>query len=205
MHINIYFNNKKIILCDTPESIKQQSEDIILENPDNIALQSLIAKTEETDFTSGIVIDKNFSSLQKKFFQQFTAIEAAGGVVENEDQEILFIYRLGKWDLPKGKMEDNEASSTCALREVEEETGLLGLTLKNKIGETYHTYKAYGNYFLKTTHWYHIICSKDQPLQPQTEENIEKAIWVTRQNLQEVMANTYPSIQEVLDRFFQKP
>jgi 8-oxo-dGTP pyrophosphatase MutT (NUDIX family) len=52
-------------------------------------------------------------------------IKAGGGIVVNEQNEVLLIYRRGKWDLPKGKLDDGETIEECALREVKEETGLL--------------------------------------------------------------------------------
>jgi 8-oxo-dGTP pyrophosphatase MutT (NUDIX family) len=131
-------------------------------------------------------------------------IEAAGGIVQNSKKEILFIYRLDKWDLPKGKMEKGEKPDECALREVQEETGVSRLTVKEKIGETYHTYDAFGKHFLKVTHWYYITCPAVQQLIPQTEEDITAIEWVAVKNIKEQLKNTYPSIKDILEVFFDK-
>lgn len=51
---------------------------------------------------------------------------AAGGVVVDECGRVLLVHRpkYDDWTLPKGKLDDGESLSECALREVEEETGL---------------------------------------------------------------------------------
>ncbi len=65
--------------------------------------------------------------LLKYLFKKMKVITAAGGMVVNPKKEILFIYRNRRWDLPKGKTEKNEGIETCAIREVEEETGVRNL------------------------------------------------------------------------------
>ena len=118
---------------------------------------------------------------------------------------MLFIYRLDKWDLPKGKIETGETAETAALREVTEETGLGQLQLMGKIGETYHTYNAYGKHYLKTTHWFYMSCSSKQLLIPQTEENIADIKWIKTKNVDLPLQHTYPSIKDILGLFFNKP
>jgi NUDIX domain len=88
---------------------------------------------------------------------------------------------------------------------VEEETGVTKLKLKKKVGETYHTYDAFGKHFLKTTHWYYMTCSKEQHLVPQTEEDITAIKWVATKDIKEPMADTYPSIKDILSVFFDEP
>jgi hypothetical protein len=88
---------------------------------------------------------------------------------------------------------------------VEEETGVTHLTIEQKIGETYHTYNAYGKHFLKTTHWYYMTCSSKQKLVPQTEENIDQIKWVATKDISEPLNNTYPSIKDILVLFFNIP
>jgi len=205
MYIKIYFDDKPVYLCN--ELNKELTE--ILHHPDAIfmdelsgpAIKSLLHEINKPDFHAGAILHDNLDKLKKSFFKHFTAIEAAGGIVQNDKKELLFIYRLDKWDLPKGKVEKGEDLQTCAVREVEEETGATNLTLHNKIGETYHTYNAFGKHYLKTTHWYYITCSSKQSLVPQTEENIAAIKWVKIKNLQEPMSNTYPSIKDMVEKF----
>ncbi len=131
------------------------------------------------------------------FKQNFTVIEAAGGVVM-KNQEMLFIYRNGKWDLPKGKLEVNESIPVCALREVEEECGISQLTIVKELAVSYHTYRQAGENVLKITYWFLMHCTDESPLIPQTEEGIELVEWKNDQAVQLALENTYPNIKLVL-------
>lgn len=209
MHIKIYFDDKPVYLCDEIDlqlnEILHHPDAVFIDELSNAAIKSLLHEIIKPEFHAGVVWDKDLAKLKKAFFKHFTAIEAAGGIVQNEKKQLLFIYRLGKWDLPKGKMEKGEKTDECALREVEEETGLTKLKLKNKIGETYHTYNAFGKHFIKTTYWYFITCSSKQVLTPQTEEDITKIKWISTKDIEEPMSNTYASIKDILTTFFDKP
>lgn len=209
MYIKIYFADKPVILCD--EINKELNE--ILHHPDAVfideissrALKSMLHEIKKEEFHAGVIWHKDLSELKKAFFKNFTVIEAAGGIVQNDKKEILFIKRLGKWDLPKGKMEKGEKPEDCALREVTEETGVKKLSLKKKTGETYHVYDEYGKHFLKISHWYYMTCSSLQELVPQTEENITEIKWVKTIDIKDPIKNTYPSIKDILSRFFDSP
>lgn len=209
MHIKIYFDDKPVYLCD---EINQELNEI-LHHPDAVfvdelsgaAIKSLLHEIAKPEFHAGVVWNTDLEKLKKAFFKNFTLIEAAGGIVQNEKKQLLFIYRLEKWDLPKGKMEKKEKADECALREVEEETGVTKLKLKNKVGETHHTYNAFGKHFLKTTYWYYMTCSSKQALKPQTEENITEIKWINTKDIKEPMENTYASIKDILSTFFDKP
>jgi len=209
MHIKIYFGDKPVFLCD--EIDKELNE--ILHHPDavfmdeisNPAIKSLLHEIKKEEFHAGVIWNKDLEALKKVFFKNFTLIEAAGGIVQNNKKELLFIFRLDKWDLPKGKMEKGEKPDACALREVEEETGVTNLKLKKKVGETYHTYDAFGKHFLKVTHWYYMTCPAAQTLVPQTEEDITAIKWVATKDIKEPIANTYPSIKDILKAFFDEP
>ena len=134
----------------------------------------------------------------KAFKSQFKIIKAGGGVVLNENDEILFIYRLDKWDLPKGKLDEGESIKQCAVREVEEECNLKRLELKQKICTTFHSYTGSKNYLIKKSYWYLMRVKGKQELIPQTEENITDVRWFDPNNLEEVKANTYEAIKEVI-------
>jgi len=209
MHIKIYLGNKPVFLCDElNDELKE-----ILHHPDAVfideitspAIKSLLHEIKKEEFHAGVMQDPDLVKLKKEFFKHFTLIEAAGGIVQNNKKDLLFIYRLDKWDLPKGKIEIGETPDECAIREVEEETGVTNLSLKKKIGETYHTYDAFGKHFLKTTHWYYMTCPNEQTLTPQTEEDITSLKWVHTKNIKEPIANTYPSIKDILSKFFDEP
>ncbi|MEH6306376.1 NUDIX domain-containing protein [Olivibacter sp. CPCC 100613] len=127
-------------------------------------------------------------------------IGAAGGLVRNGDGDILFIHRLGKWDLPKGKIDPGEKSKRAALREVEEECGIRVDYLGPKIMSSYHAYEIKGNVVLKKTNWYEMGVNKKPKLIPQTSEDITDAQWIQPEQTHEILSNTYGIIKDVLEK-----
>ena len=130
-------------------------------------------------------------------------IIAAGGLVQNTNGEILLIFRRGFWDLPKGKLDAGELIPECAIREVQEETGIQTLDLGPLICTTTHTYfDTWLNQDVeKHTHWYAMLSLANETLVPQTEEDIEKIEWVTIENLPQYLRQTYPTIRTVFEAF----
>ena len=129
-------------------------------------------------------------------------IIAAGGLVTNNNNELLMIFRRGKWDLPKGKLDEGETIEECAVREVEEETGIGNLELGSLLGITYHEYfdKYVNEDVIKETHWYLMKAKGSTEAFPQTEEDILEIKWVPDENLEECLKNTYSTIKEVLEQ-----
>ncbi len=125
-------------------------------------------------------------------------IQAAGGLVKNENGKILFMLRRDKWDLPKGKLDPGESLETCALREVKEETGVHQLDLIKFLVVTEHEYEERGRAILKETHWYLMKANGDQVLIPQIEEDITDLRWLGASEFNIVQRNTYPAILDVL-------
>jgi 8-oxo-dGTP pyrophosphatase MutT (NUDIX family) len=132
-------------------------------------------------------------------------IIAAGGIVINANNEILMIFRRGKWDLPKGKLDENESIEDCAVREVAEETGLENIKLEQYIGKTYHEYfdKWLQEDVVKETCWFKMKVLNSNKLIPQLEEDIEKVEWVGMQDLNMKLQNTYQNIQEIIDKYLK--
>lgn len=138
------------------------------------------------------------NKLWDEFLKNHTLIEAAGGVVRNKNGEFLIIYRRGKWDLPKGKAELMESMQHTALREVKEECGIVGLSIKNLLAITWHTYREKKKNVLKKTHWF-LMETSETTLTPQTEEDIEKALWVKPEKFRELMRQSYASLQDMVE------
>ena len=209
MQIVIYFSEKPVYLCDsldaTLKEILKHPDAIYLDEATTPAIHALLHEIKKPEFHAGVICTPDFEKLKKVFFKHFDLLEAAGGIVQNKEKEILFIFRKGKWDLPKGKIEKKETPETAALREIEEETGAKHLTLKKKIGETYHYYEAFGKKILKTTHWFYFVSSKPQNLKPQEEEDITEISWIPTRDIREPMQNTYASIKSILSDFFDTP
>ena len=139
-------------------------------------------------------IELNNQAEFDNFARNFRIIHAAGGIERNEQEEILMIYRLDKWDFPKGKVEAGEQYAEAAIREVEEETGLKDITLGEPLPSTFHTYELRGEPILKETHWY-AMRAHSQSLTPQTVEDITQAVWVPFEEVGSKMESSYPSLQ----------
>lgn len=129
-------------------------------------------------------------------------IIAAGGLVQNLKGEFLFIFRRGKWDLPKGKTEKGEKIEDAAIREVQEECGISELKIIRPLLKTFHTYELKGKKILKETHWFLMKTNWQGKLIPQNEEDITEAIWVDKKIVKELLENTYDSIKEVVKGIF---
>ena len=164
--------------------------------PANLDLS--IQQLETTEIPGIIIEDANEAVISNQLIISYSPVDAAGGVAFNENGEILMIFRRGKWDLPKGKRDDDENMEECALREVKEETGLKHLGLGIKICDTFHIYSQYGEQILKRTAWYKMSGTSNDKLKPQKEENILEARWVKEQDLAPLVEKTYEAVKEVL-------
>ena len=134
----------------------------------------------------------------KKITKTVKLVEAAGGLVRNDEGNHLFIYRNEKWDLPKGKIEKGEKTKVAAVREVEEECGIKVSELNDKICKTYHMYFWKGDTVLKKTHWYLMKHKGKAKLVPQIEEGITDVRFFSREKIATILDNTFPSIIDVL-------
>lgn len=143
------------------------------------------------------VLAENVNELRKAFFSLFPLIHAAGGVIHDGDDEYLVIDRKGYADLPKGKAEEGEGPVETAMREVMEETGLKGVNVIDRIGETYHTYYIDGQMVLKETVWFSMSVPGRPKLTPETAEGITCARWVSRKMMGEEAQNTYNSLKDL--------
>jgi 8-oxo-dGTP pyrophosphatase MutT (NUDIX family) len=133
--------------------------------------------------------------LFKKLTEKIPVQRAGGGLVYNNKGEVLFIFRNGKWDLPKGGKEKGEKMPTTAMREVEEETGVNRLTVTKKLQKTYHVFKRNGRFKLKITHWFEMTSDFDGIPLAQADEGIEKVAWFNPEQIQEALKNSYENIK----------
>lgn len=129
-------------------------------------------------------------------------IIAGGGIVTNELGELLMIFRRGKWDLPKGKLDKGESIEECALREVEEETGVQNLQLGQLLLVTQHEYfdKWVQADVIKETHWYRMYVAGVPALVPQTEEDITAIEWTKLEEVAIRLNESYETIKQVLEK-----
>lgn len=174
---------------------------VLIDDVEAPQVRQMIAQLVEEPFKNVrfVIRPHNYDEAKADFMSLFKVVDAAGGVVE-KGKKVLLIYRLGKWDFPKGKLDKKENFKTAAVREVEEETGLK-VALKEKIGTTWHTYTFRKKRILKRTKWYRMECLNDVNLAPQAEEKIEKAEWFTRKKASKAFGDTYNSIKFVWETY----
>ena len=207
MFIKIYFGNKPVFLCDEVNAeiheYMHHPDAIFIDEINAPAINTLMHEIAKPEFHAGIIWHKVFQKLKTAFFRHFELVQAGGGLVENEKNEILMIFRRGKWDLPKGKLDKGESLEACAIREVREETGIKYIELGEKAITTYHTYDEFGKHILKESHWYHMTGKADEKPVPQVEEGITDIRWVPRSKLEKYRKETYAAISQVLDALNQ--
>jgi 8-oxo-dGTP pyrophosphatase MutT (NUDIX family) len=203
MFTKIYFNDKPLFLCDAVDENLQpyvhHDDAIFIDELNSHTIKSMIHEMAIADVHAGVFYHANLEELKKAFFKKFTVIQAGGGLVQNEDKNVLMIFRRGKWDLPKGKLDKGETIEECAVREVEEETGLRNVKLKSPLMITYHTYHEGTKFILKESHWFTMSAKGDQQLVPQVTEDIHELKWVSCNKLEPYLKNSFPSIVDVLE------
>jgi ADP-ribose pyrophosphatase YjhB (NUDIX family) len=161
-------------------------------------LHPIIDSLEKTKkYNRVVIVSEDVEKLWHDFQEIYKIIEAAGGVVRNDKNEVLVIFRLGIWDLPKGKIDKGETPEIAAVREIQEETGLNDVKLGDFICHTYHTYTMKEKRVLKKTWWYK-MSTPEMTLIPQTTEDIEQAIWVELTSFLNTKPTIYGSILDVL-------
>jgi ADP-ribose pyrophosphatase YjhB (NUDIX family) len=158
----------------------------------------ILAHKYDVFFRQIFLVDKHPEKVFEKLLEKCKVIEAAGGLVFNEKKELLLIFRNGKWDLPKGKIEKNETPEEAGVREVEEECGIGKLKITATAAATYHTYFHNEKYVLKKTYWYKMSCADEKTLVPQREEGITEVKWMNEEEVKKAMANTYHSIRDIV-------
>lgn len=159
------------------------------------AVKAAIKALMKNKLEAAYIYHPNHEEILKKFSKKIPLVTAAGGVVTNKEGKVLFIYRNSKWDLPKGKREKGETLEECALREVEEETGVQGLKIENFLRTTYHIFKRNGKYKLKEVHWYAMRTSYDGPLVGEANEGIEKVKWKGPVKIDKALEKSYINIK----------
>lgn len=151
--------------------------------------------------TPGITVyGEEPEKIWQKFAAHYKRVSAAGGIVQRENGDILFIKRLGKWDLPKGKVEPGETLPDAAVREVMEETELDWLKIQYFIDTTFHMYREKtGQMVLKDTHWFKMEFLGTKEAKPQVEEGITEVSWKNDQDIEnQVFKNTFQNIHLIL-------
>ena len=205
MYIKIYFDDKPLFLCDAVEgeiqTLVHHDDAMFIDELNLHTVKSMIHEMQLPKVHAGVFFHPDLTELKKAFWKKFTVLQAAGGLVINDKEEILLIFRRGKWDLPKGKLDKGETLEQCAIREVQEETGLKKIKLQSPIITTYHTYHEGTRFILKESHWFGMNTSSEEKLIPQTEEDIHEIKWVKADELDKYKKDSFPSIRDVLEAY----
>jgi 8-oxo-dGTP pyrophosphatase MutT (NUDIX family) len=187
----VFVNEKPLFL--TNEIAKETDFQLFL--LESIDIEQLIVKMFNNKIKKAYLYYPDEKEILKKVKEKIPVAKAGGGLVYNKKGEVLFIYRNGKWDLPKGGKEKGEDIEVTSMREVEEETGVGKLKIKKKLQKTYHVFKRNGRYKLKVTHWFEMTSTFDGELIPQANEGIEKVAWLNPEQVQEALKNSYENIK----------
>ncbi|WP_343487791.1 NUDIX domain-containing protein [Allomuricauda sp. d1] len=158
------------------------------------AIFEAIEKLSKKKLKKAYIYDPD-DTILKKFSAKIPIVTAAGGLVKNKKGKILFIYRNDKWDLPKGKIDKGETIENCALREVEEETGVKGLVVDDYLKTTYHIFKRNGQFQLKQVYWFTMHTKYDGKLKPQKNEGITKVRWKGPKKTKKALKKAYHNIK----------
>ena len=196
----VFINDKPIILTD---SLLVES-DFKLFHYKNTFVPEILHKLTEGSLKGIVLYSENLQESWEDFKTHFKVITAAGGLVVNQNNEFLFIFRGNKWDLPKGRIEKGENIEETALREVEEECGIHELQLNTFLLTTYHIFFHNKKGKLKETYWYLMNTSFDKKLTPQLDEGITIAEFKIKESVAEALTNSYANIHLVFDAYNQK-
>ena len=193
--IRIFVGDKPIILTTAVEQ-ETDFRNYLLET---VNIGKVLKEIKTKDIAAIRLIDSDKQGMLKKFLKLLPNVVAAGGKVYNSRGEVLFIYRNNKWDLPKGKAESRETIDKAAIREVEEETGVSGLSIIKPLEMTYHIFKRNGKHKIKITYWFEMQTDFDGQLFPQEKEGITKVEWLNSDQVKVALANSYANIKLLVD------
>jgi ADP-ribose pyrophosphatase YjhB (NUDIX family) len=163
------------------------------------SFQAILQVLKETKAKKIYLIGDDTATLMNTFKSKLPVVQAGGGLVRNQSGKMLFIFRKGKWDLPKGKIDKDETLEKGAKREVKEETGVKKLHINGLAGVTYHIFKRNDKFQLKETHWFHMTTSYTGKLKPELQEDITKAKWKGPKKTAKALENSYGNIKYLME------
>ncbi|ESU25254.1 NUDIX hydrolase [Flavobacterium enshiense DK69] len=187
----VFVNDKPLFL--TNQVVKETDFQLFL--LESVDIKQIIVKMFQNKINKAFLYHPDEKEILTKLKEKIPVVKAGGGFVYNKNGEILFIFRNGKWDLPKGGIEKGELIEETAIREVEEETGVTGLKITQKLQKTYHIFKRNGKYKLKITHWFEMKTDFEGEPKGQEDEGIEKVVWLKPEEIKEALSNSYENIK----------
>ncbi|MDQ3100256.1 MAG: NUDIX domain-containing protein [Bacteroidota bacterium] len=196
----VYIEGRLLVIADAPPDAVIPAGMQVMPIDSEHRLDEALERLEQPGNARGLWLHpKGIGILWDLFSKRYKFVQAAGGAVQDERGRLLVIKRLGKWDLPKGKVNEGEGIPEAALREVEEECGIDELKIIEPLAVTWHTYERKGKQHLKRTDWFLMEGSSKKQLTPETEEDIEEVRWMTREEVTIMKSQTYPSLVKVVE------
>lgn len=187
----VFVNDKPLFL--TNQIVKETDFQLFL--LESVDIKQLIIKLYNNKIQKAYLYCPDEKEIMTKLKEKIPVCKAGGGLVYNQNNEVLFIFRNGKWDLPKGGTEKGEDLQLTAMREVTEETGVNKLLIHDKLQKTYHIFKRNGVYKLKITHWFKMTSTFTGTPIGQLEEGIEKVAWLNQDQIKDALKNSYENIK----------
>jgi 8-oxo-dGTP pyrophosphatase MutT (NUDIX family) len=187
----VFINDKPLFLTNEVE----KETDFKLFLLESVDIEQLIIKMFNNKINKAYLYHPDEKEILDKVKEKIPVKKAGGGLVYNKKGEVLFIFRNGKWDLPKGGCDKEEEIEDCSIREVEEETGVTNLKISKKLQKTYHVFKRNVVYRLKVTHWFEMTTTFEGTPIPQENEGIEKVAWLNKAQIKEALKNSYENIK----------
>lgn len=217
--MKLFINNKRVKFIHESKSLKKSnfsnfisiknglgseplSGKILIYKSDNDSILSFLKLLETNLFANVTSINflvEDVDKIENLIKKDYKIIKAAGGVVVKNDK-LLMIYRLGNWDFPKGKLENDEKNDIAATREVYEECGVI-TKIKSKLCTTWHTYTDKDKKILKKTTWFLMDSWDDTAIKPQAEEGIEKLDWFSVEEANFNLKNSFLSLKYVFKKY----
>lgn len=201
MQSYIIFNKyNKVLITKTLTEIEKKSNSLLINCNSKNLQEDNFTHFFQDDCKNNIILFCDDISTEEVFhfaIKELKYVLAAGGIVENEQNEVLFMYRNKVWDLPKGHWEKGETIEQTAKREVLEECGMKELEEKEFLAKTYHTYIMNNVREIKETSWYRMFCNKKEALIPQTIEGIQELRWVKKSKINDILEHSYPSVKQL--------
>lgn len=198
----VFFNEKSITITVSTNITLNKTNHFFVDSYSAQDIKKWFHKFTQNEVLDVFLIHSKPEHFLKLFQTVFTSIFAAGGVVLRQN-EVLFIFRNRKWDLPKGKIDKGETNVDAAIREVEEECGITNLEIIKQLPSTFHIYqssykKTFGQWVFKETFWFEMKYVGKDSGEPQLDEGITKVKWFEINNLDEVLANTFKNLIQII-------
>lgn len=197
----VFIYDRPVYLCNHwPENELDEDEMLLVEVQQPSDIELVFTSLEDNSSLKAVfMVSPDIEEHWSEYAKKFQNIQAAGGLVFNHNRDLLFIFRRGCWDLPKGKLDPGETIEQAAIREVEEECGISGVQLRSKLLTMHHTYPHKGKMVLKETHWFE-MSFEGIDFQPEAEEQITEVSWIAKSDFPKILANTYMSIAEIVSK-----